>query len=218
MITSDVIVRVRRTFGDEAAVQVTDADIIRWINDGQIEVIKRNDGALQKTGFIDLVLDQAQYTLPADLMILRSLRSKISTTSLSYTSLKFQNMQQFDETLDGWDGLAYGDGTPLYFTMYEGKAILFPVPNVSITAGIKVLYNQKPTDVVTTSDALSLPLIYHNTILKYCMWQASLLDEDHDPALMYKSDFQEDMNLLATREVTEATASYPSITVREEDM
>lgn len=216
MIVSDIVTRVRRIFGDEAAVQVTDADIMRWINDGQIEVVKHNDGALQKTSLINIVANQSSYTLPTDLLILRSLRYKFSDM-LSFSALRYKNMQQFDDSIDGWDGTAYTAARPEFFTMYEGKALLFPTPDQSFTSGIKVLYNQKPTDVTTLSDALSLPLIYHNTLLKYCMWQASLLDEDHEPALMYKTDFQNDMSMLRTRETTEATATYTTITVLEYD-
>ena len=40
MIVSDVMLRVRRTFGDEAAVQVTDDDLIRCVNYAQVEIIK----------------------------------------------------------------------------------------------------------------------------------------------------------------------------------
>jgi|SRR5882724_1431782 len=217
MIVSDITTRVRRIFGDEAAVQVTDDDIVRWINDGQIEIIKHNDGALQKTNLIDLVTGQAQYTLPTDLMILRSLRYKYSDM-LSFCALKYKSMAQFDEAIDGWDGTMFSTGHPQFFTMYEGKAMLFPIPDQSLVSGIKVLYNQKPADVVNQSDTLALPLIYHNTIVKYCMWQASLLDEDNDPALMYAADFKSDSDLLRTRETTEATATYPVITVRDCDM
>jgi hypothetical protein len=217
MIVSDVITRVRRVFGDEAAVQVQDADIIRWINDGQIEIVKNNDSALQKIGFVDLVANQATYALPTDLLILRSLRYKYST-DLSFTNLRYKNMQEFDEVVDGWDGTAFGPAPPQVFTMYEGKAILFPTPDQSFVGGLKVLYNQKPADVVGTSDAISLPLIYHNTIRSYCLWQASLLDDDRDPAILYRSDFQDDMKNLQNNENTDAVATYPIITVLTDDM
>lgn len=216
MIVQDVITRVRRIFGDEAAVQVTDADVIRWINDGQIEIVKHNDAALQKTDYVNLVLGQAQYTLPADLLILRSLRFKY-TSMLSYSALGYKNMQEFDNSIDGWDGTAYSNGTPVFFTMYEGKVILFPVPDQVSVNGLKVLYNQKPADVVGLGDAIPLPLIYHNTLVKYCMWQASLLDEDHEPGLMYKNDFTDDMSLLMGKETSDPVATYPTITVLEYD-
>jgi hypothetical protein len=212
----DVVTRIRRTFGDEAAVQVTNDDVIRWINDGQIEIVKSNESALQKTDFVNLVAGTSQYNLPADLFMLRSMRYKFSSM-LSFSALKYVNMQQFDETVDGWDGTAYSSGSPLYFTMYEGKVVLFPTPNQSMVAGLKVLYNQKPTDVVNLGDSLALPLIYHNTIVRYCLWQAGLLDEDNESAMMYRNDFQSDTNTLNNRENADPNATYPVITVREFD-
>lgn len=217
MIVSDVITRVRRIFGDAAAVQVQDDDIIRWINDGQIEIVKNNDAALQKTSFVNLVAGQSQYTLPTDMLLLRSLRYKYSTMA-SFQSLVYKNMQQFDESIDGWDGTQYSQGPPQLFTMFEGKAILFPTPDQSSTNGLKVLYNQKPTDVVLTSDALALPTIYHNTIVRYCLWQVSLLDEDLEPAVMYGNDFRADIGVLMNNEVADPSATYPTITVRECDL
>lgn len=217
MIVSDVIIRVRRTFGDESAVQITDDDILRWINDAQIEIVKNNDGALQKTGVVDLVANQSQYTMPTDMLILRALRWKYAS-SQSFATLKYLSMQQFDESIDGWDGTLYGVGCPVLFTIFENKATIFPIPDQSYVGGLKVLYNQKPADVVTNGDSLALPLIYHNTIVKYCLAQASLLDEDHDPAVLYQTNFQDDMTRLATRETQEATSTYPTITTRDEDM
>jgi len=216
MNVGDIVTSVRRTFGDEAAVQVQDTDVIRWINQGQVEIVKSNDGALQKTAFVNLVADQATYVLPTDLFILRSLRYKYSDM-LSFSNIKYKNMQEFDDSIDGWDGSVYGSGSPMYFTMFEGKATLFPPPNVSVTNGLKVLYNQQPTDVDDLLDNLSLPLIYHNTILNFCMLQASLLDEDLEPATLYKSFFQSDMDMLRIREAQEATATYPVITVLDYD-
>jgi hypothetical protein len=217
VIVSDVVTRVRRTFGDEAAVQVKDEDVIRWINDGQIEIVKNNDAALQKSDFVNLVAGQSTYVLPADMLLLRSLRYKF-TSMLSFSSLRYKNMQEFDDSVDGWDGLAFNTGTPKFFTMYEGKAILFPTPDQSVTAGLKVLYNKIPTDVVDLTSSLALPLIYHNTILSYCMWQASLLDEDLDPAVMYKNEFTANMQLLSSKETADPVATYPTITTLAYDL
>lgn len=217
MIVSDVITRVRRTFGDAAAVQVDDADIIRWINDAQIAIITRNDGPLQKTGLIDLVANQSSYSLPTDLLILRALRYKFPDMQ-SFGNLRYYSIQQFDESIDGWDGTGFSAGHPNFFTVFEDKVTLFPTPDTAVVGGLKVLYNQKPTDVDDAADALSLPLLYHNAVVKYCMWQASLLDEDHDPALMYAADFKEDVDVLKGRETQDSSAVYPTITVLEFDM
>jgi len=212
----DIVTRVQRTFGDTAAVQVENADVIRWINDGQVEIIKHNDSALQKTDFVTLVAGQAQYVLPADFFILRSLRFKY-TSMTGFSSIPYKNMQEFDDSIDGWDGSISSLNRPKFFTMYEGQVILFPIPDESATNGLKVLYNQKPAEVTGLLDVLALPLIYHNTIFKYCMWQASLLDEDHEPAAMYRGDFQNDMSILLNNETSDPVDKYPTITVLAED-
>lgn len=217
MNVQDVVTRVRRVFGDEAAVQVSNDDIIRWINDAQIEIVKKNDAALQKSNLIDLVANQSTYALPADLLIIRSLRYKY-TDMLSFVSLKYRSMQQFDDVIDGWDGSLYGTGSPYLFTMDEGRAILFPTPDRSVTNGLKVRYNQQPTAVANLGDSLALPIIYHHTIFTFCMWQASLLDEDHEPAVMYRGDFETDVQTLVNRENREATDTYPRITTLAEDL
>lgn len=217
MIVSDVILRVRRTFGDEAAVQVQDADIIRWINDAQVEIVRKNESALQKSTFSNLVANQGTYALPTDLLALRSVRYKFPDM-LSYNNLKYKNMQEFDDSLDGWDGNAYTTGNPIYFTVDEGNVILFPVPNVAATNGLKIRYNQRPTDVASTSDALALPTLYHPIIVKYCLYQASLLDEDGEPAVMYRNDFNSDVQELQNNETSDPTATYSVITVLEADL
>lgn len=217
MNVQDIITRIRRTFGDEAAVQVSDDDVIRWINDGQVEIIKKKEEALQVTSFVNLVANQASYTLPADLLQLRTLRYKYNDM-LSFKVLKYASMQQFDEIIDGWDGTFYTAGRPSIFTVYAGSVNLFPVPDTSVTSGLKILYSKQPTTIVTSADALSLPLVYHNTLVKYCMWQASLLDEDHEVGMMYQANFNEDADLLKNRETQEPVATYPTITVLADDI
>ena len=46
----DVANRVKRTFGDESGVQVTDDDIIRWVNDAQLEISRQNEDLLEAVG------------------------------------------------------------------------------------------------------------------------------------------------------------------------
>jgi hypothetical protein len=217
MNVQDIATRIRRTFGDEAAVQIVDADIIRWINDGQVEIIINNDTVLEKTSFVDLVVNQQEYALPVDLLILRSVRFKYADM-LSYSHLKYLNMQQFDEAINGWDGTAFGSSAPYYFTKYEGKIVLFPTPDQANVNGLKILYNQKPTDVDDLADPISLPLLYHNTLVKYCMWQASLLEEDYEPSIMYQTNFKDGVDNLSNRENTDPTEKYSTITVLSEDL
>jgi hypothetical protein len=164
-----------------------------------------------------LVAGQAAYTLPANMLILRSVSYKYSGMA-SFSSLRYVNLQELDDALNGWDGTTYSNSQPLIFSRYANTISLFPVPDQSATGGLKYLYNQIPTDIVSLSDTPVLPSIYHTTIFKYCLWQASMLDEDYDPAQLHKSIFDEDMRNLMGLESVEQSATYPTISVREEDM
>src|ERR1700755_135259 len=53
---------VKRTFGDESGVQITDADITRWVNMGCMEIVAQNK-ILQATASVTGVADQASYSL-----------------------------------------------------------------------------------------------------------------------------------------------------------
>ncbi len=217
MNVQDVVTRVRRTFGDEAAVQVSDEDVFRWINDAQVAIVKNNEQALPTTAFVNLVANQSTYTLPADYLMLQTLRWKFSSMT-SYQRLRFKSMQQLDEEIDGWDGTNYPAGNPVFYTLSDNTAILFPTPDESMTSGLKVLYSRKPTDVDNLSDSLTLPLIYHDTVVKYCLWQASMLDDDNETALMHQANFTADKEELLNKEIKEPLSTYPVITTREFDL
>lgn len=217
MLASDIITRVQRQFGDEAAVQVTEADIIRWINDGQREIVKHNEELLEKTATTSTVAGQQEYTLPADLMIFRSLTYK-DTGMNSFQKLKGYSFNQFNELIDQWDGTDYPEGVPTVYTQYAGKFILFPIPVLSLTNSIKIYYNRKPTDVSTGASTVDLPDQYFEVLVKHCLSQAYEMDEDWEAAGAKLTEVASDLKLLKGREDWKEQEFYPVITIRQEDL
>lgn len=216
MNTQDVITRAKRTFGDESGVQLEDADVIRWINDAQQEIIMHNEGVLETTGLVDTVVDQDEYLFPTDLFILRSLRYK-DDDMLSYSHIDFKNLQEFDNFINGWDGTYYGARRPYIYTTYDRTIFLFPRPNKSTTDGLKILYSQRPTEVTAGIDPLALPIQYHNAIVKYVLTKAYEMDEDYESSGLQFQQFQGDVASLGNREKYGAREFYPTITPRWED-
>jgi hypothetical protein len=68
----DVANRVRRTFGDDGGVQVTDDDILRWVNDAQLQISTDNEELLETVATADIIQGQADYSIPSDMNVLRS--------------------------------------------------------------------------------------------------------------------------------------------------
>lgn len=217
MIVSDIMTRIRRKFGDESAVQVTDADIIRWINDGQRRIVLKNDTLLEKTATTSSVAGQQEYTLPVDLLILKFIQYKESAAT-SYLKLRGLTPVEFNEYIDGWSDSGTVRGVPQVYTIFSGKIIAYPTPTASVTDGFKIYYNRTPTDVALNSDTPDLPLLYHDTLVNYCMQQAYELDEDQDSAGGESAKVAEDIDLLRGREGWTTQETYPIISVCIEDM
>jgi hypothetical protein len=209
MIVSDVALRVRRTFGDEASVQITDADIIRWINDSQRHITLRNEGLMEAKAVSDIVVGQVDYDTPADMSVLRS---------LSYQGSKLTNLSfnDFNEYIYG-NAPNSNQGCPLYYMVWNDKISIYPPSSVAATGGLYIYYIKHPADVVTMADALSLPLEYHNAIVDYCLQQAFELDEDPQKSVLKENQFEKKVMELNDRNKWTAQEYYPSVTVLPED-
>jgi Family of unknown function (DUF6682) len=210
----DIINRVQRTFGDEGSAQINSIDIIRWINDAQTDILKDNENLLQANGTADIVAGTRIYTLPDDIYRL---------ISVQYQGFKLNSLtfNEFNEYVNGYAAPAglnpYGNGTPEYFTVWNGTIKLYPIPDTSITAGLIIYYVQRPATISNSADLLSVPAEYHNSIVNYCLSQAYELDENYDAADRQTNKFTSntmklnDANTWATRDL------YPSISVNPED-
>lgn len=215
MLVSEIMTRVRRVFGDESAVQITDADMVRWINDGMRDIVLRNEDLLEKTAVQASVANQQEYNLPADYLVLKFIQYR-ETGTTSYLKLKGLRVTEFNEYLDGWSGDT-SRGTPQCYTIHAGKIILFPIPSVSATDAIKTYYNRIPTDVILNTDIPEIPTLYHSTLVKYCLQQAYELDEDPESANAKSEQVAADIDMLRGREDWKAQERYPTITVLVDD-
>lgn len=213
MVTvSDVITRVRRTFGDEAGIQITQDDVIRWVNDAQREAVMQNEGLLQKVGYVASVAGTQEYTFPADLFTLSHLYFRESATTAYYV-LKWMSLRDFSEYVDGWDGSSV-QGIPLIYTQQEdGKFVVFPKPQASVANGFKLIYSRYSTDIVDINSTLDLPVYLHQYVINYCLMQAYELDEDWESAEKKQQQVQGDLDFNNNRKFWFGRDSYPTIQV-----
>lgn len=218
MNLSDVKIRVKRKFGDEAQVQINDSDIIRWVNDAQYYIVNQNETVLQKVGTADIVANQQEYTLPSDLLILRTISMRVDSTNIYYPLMGL-TFQQFDSMLGGWDGNLLNKGVVGYYHVYGNLLKVYPIPSVGVSAGIKIYYSRIPTNIQNDQDVIDLPLTYHNAVVNYCLQQAYEQDDSSWDAAKYKNDqVTFDINQNKGRENSNPTSTYPVITIMPEDM
>lgn len=207
MIVSDVITRVQRQFGDEASVQINDADVMRYINDCAKEMAVQNDlGAAVASQ--SSVVNQNLYSAPADMLAIRT---------IYYDNLKldFYPRPEYDQYVNANDPNETNAGIPFLYTRHVNDLLLYPKP--STVGTIKIWYFQRPTEVALTTDELPFAKEYHLRIVEYCLQQAYQTDEDWDAADRMKGQFDDGMTRLKQLENTSDEEYYPTITVLADD-
>jgi hypothetical protein len=211
---SDVALRVRRTFGDDAGVQVTDADIFNWINDAQLQISVDNEELLEATASADIVAGQADYSTPADMNVLRS-------CMVNNFKVKGLSFADFNEYLDGFKATTaqggFGNGRPEVYMLYGGTITLFPTPDQSSTGGLRIYYSKHPASVGNLADGLGVPDRYHNSVVEYCLQRAYEMDENPDMAAYKKGEFASQIQKLKNQEKKPQTETYPTITTLAQD-
>lgn len=209
--------RVKRKFGDEAGVQLTDADILRSINDAQRRIVARNDSLLEKTATANSVAGQQEYTLPTDLLKFKSMSYK-GTAGVSYQIMQGMTLNELNLYIDGWDANTSSMGIPIIYAIHAGKFLVYPIPQDAITSAFKIYYCRKPADVVNDGDTLDLPELYHDTIVDLVLQDAYEMDEDWQAAAAKSAQTTQNIDRLKDSDEWTKRDTYPVITVRLEDL
>lgn len=217
MDVAGVITRVKRQFGDESSVQITDDDIIRWINDAQDHIASTNEDLLQETSLVNLVAGQQDYPLPTDLLTLSSVSIKTATMT-SFVQIKGLPIQQFNELVNGWDGNYFGTGTSYAYTSYKSSIRLLPIPAENVTNGLKFFYNRLPVEVASPVGTLDLPRSYHNAIVNFCLQQAYELDENFQASTAKGEQLASQIHNNKFNDEKNSREFYSTITTLQEDL
>src|SRR4249920_3716410 len=186
-LVSDVVSRVKRQFGDEAGVQITDTDIIRWVNDGQLEITKKN----------------------------KVLKSIASTPSIAGTD-QYRSFNDVAELILQTTDVTQQQGPPSCWYEWDDAIYFFPTPNTAGDT-ITMYYINYPVTVTSTSDALSIPDNYYEQLIQYCMTLAYETDDDLQSSVMKGNQFTSEMNMLASTDDGYGNQYYRTITVLQDD-
>lgn len=206
---SDIVTDIKRTFGDEAGVQITDADILRWINSGQLEIINLS-GPNRSVSTADVINGQAEYSI-SSLSIL-----KIQSIRYKGLPLEFMSFQDYENYIASNDPSQSNTGTPVLWTEWGGRILLYPTPNANANASLSIYYISEPVKVVALTDFLTVPDMYYNRLLDYVLARAYELDEDPQNSQFKLNQFNKGVNELASDETSQET-SYPMVTILPED-
>jgi len=209
---SDVAAEVKRLFGDEDGVQIVDTDLVKWINGAQRKIVSLNP-ILQRSLVRDSIAGQSSYEFPTDRV---QYVQSISYKGIPLQAYTYQEAQA-QILADGPPEVGNG-GTPIIWWSWAQAIYLWPIPDTAEVGGLTMDYVAIPEDLVAISDMLSVPDRYFDAIVEQVMMKAHILDENWDAAGFAKGMFGESLSQLSEQENRVRINTYPTITVRPEDL
>ena len=210
-LVSEVIANVKRQFGDESGAQITDADIIRWINDGQLELNKKSK-VIKTIATTTSVAGQNKYDLPGVKIL------EVERLQYKNTAIEYRTFQQVQETIfdDVADVSTLSADIPTCWYDYGDSIYFFPVPSTNGVT-ITLFCVTYPTTVSSTTDALSLPDVFYDALVQYIMAKAYEMDDDWTAAGNKLTQLENNLNSLNEDGQGYGNQFYHSITVLEDD-
>lgn len=173
---------IRRIFGDESGVQLDVADIQRWANAAQTEIVNNNN-AIKAKATMPTVVGQSTYDFPS---------VKIQQIeSLHYDNMRLENVPfaEAERYLISNDPDQTTQGTPSFWYEWDGVLTLWPKPDA--TKNLTLYYTAYP-DVLTgdATQVLSLPDKFYNAIVDFVLAKCYEMDEDMNASQLAESRFR----------------------------
>lgn len=204
----EVAVYVKRQFGDESGVQVTDSDIIRWINTAARDIASQRE-PFKSIATAGLIANQNQYTWPDNILQVQALH----VNKKPVKRMSFQDAEQYILE-DDPNGINSGD--PIIWYEYGGQFFFYPKPDKTSASAIQIFYIPAPTMIDSLSDTLTVPDVYFNAVLDHVLAQAYEMDENFEASQLKAASFTNYMG--DDSEGSTEFDVYPTITVLPEDL
>lgn len=203
----DIFNNVKTQFGDTSGVQVTDSDLMRWLNDGITDLATRLRYFKGKamTTTID---GQRDYSLPPDV-------NAIQLESIHYAGRPLEGISfsQAEEIFQS-DDHANGEGSPKFWWEWAGAVSLWPVPTSDTL--LEIYYAGVPSAITDSSAFLPFPDRHYESISAFVLSKAYELDEQFDAAQQQYNKYLSRTGEQIDEEYSSQNLTYPFITFVED--
>lgn len=182
---SSIIRRVVETVQDTTSVRWPVSELVRYLNDGQREVVLYRPDAMVTNASIALVAGSKQ-ALPSNGS---KLIDVIRNTAGAKRSVRMTMRNILDTQSPNWYNLT--GVTEILHYMYDPrdpKVFYVYPPSASSGASVEVVYSSYPTDIADVADGavysavagnISLPDIYGNVLADYILYRAYTKDSEY---------------------------------------
>lgn len=178
-----IIRRAVETLQDPTSVRWPISELVRYLNDGQREVVLYRPDSMVTSTTRTLTTGTRQ-TLPNGSKLIEVVRN----TGGTKRAVRMVNREILDAQTPGWHNLT--GATDILHYMYDPRdpTVFYVYPPAATGASVEIVYAAYPTDIVEPADGslytavsgnISLPDIYGNVIQDYILYRAYTKDSEY---------------------------------------
>lgn len=183
---ANLIDRIQDTLQDTTSVRWPEAELLRYINDAQREIVNFKPEASATHANVTLATGTEQSLPSGGLRLIKVTRNMSGAASdatgkrairiVDVDILDSQEPDWHDPTVTG--DAAHGTNVKHYAFDPDDPKKFYVYPGISGSAYIEIVYSGSPTDLSATSDTISLDDIYANAIIDFVLYKAYLKDAE----------------------------------------
>lgn len=177
----EIATRVKRIFGDESGVEIEDADILRWINDGQLDIARRTS-CIHRVTELGAIAGVTQYAIPFDFLFFK--RATYNGRLLS--SIPFQTLDKMYPNRDVNPAI----GTPEYISVLGADFLIYPAPESTGVMNLDLTYVGRPVSMTALTETPELPAVYQEALVRFCLMRTKEQDEDWTVARGIRDEYE----------------------------
>ena len=178
MLASDIIDRARIVLQDTESARWADAELLKWINDGQraIVVVRPDASTLNTT--INLTTGTKQ-AIPADGIRLMDVVRNILANNGAGRAVRYVDREVLDSHDPSWHMSTAAVTVKQYVYDNRDPKNFYVYPPAAAGAKLEIIYSKNPTDVAAAGSTLALEDIYAEPLLNYVLFRAYSKDAEY---------------------------------------
>ena len=185
---ANLLSRIKDILQDTTSVRWPEAELLRYVNDAQREIVNYRPESSATTANVQLVTGTKQ-TLPSGGLRLIKVTRNMSDTSGGATgkrAIRIVNVDILNTQEPNWHDAsaatgdaAHGTNVKHYIFDEDDPKNYYVYPGVAGNAYVEIVYSNSRTDLANTSAVISVDDIYANAIMDYVLFRAYQKDSEY---------------------------------------
>lgn len=175
-LASEVVTRAGDLIQDATNVRWPVAELLRWLSDGQREVVNMRPDAYNVVGAIALTTGNTRQNLPSGgLYLIDVVRNSVGTKG----PIRLVGREVLDAQVPTWHSDAPSQNIKhfVYDPRVPTSFFLYPAPAAG--SAIEAVYSIIPPDMISPTQAISVPDTFFNALIDYVCFRSYSKDAEY---------------------------------------